>query len=209
MIWVSDIVDSTEKTAVPCAQLRYDDEAEKFSIHIADDASPEHLPLILAAFAERGQRTLDDQWSRRWVAERIAPPGRQNLGEILKAHGLKYYDELALLESSRGESSNDDFVLALPAPENLASNERPMKLQAVPNPAARLQAIRSWGASLAEARKALGMSQGELARRMGVDQAFISRLENGKANPTLATLTDAASCLGLSLQVTLQGPSGE
>lgn len=209
MIWVADIVDRNQRKAPPCARMRYDDEVDEFSVRIADEAEPAGLPLLLAAFAEKGQREVDDAWTRRWIEERIVPPGRQNLGGILKAHGLEYYDELTLLESSRAESSNDDFILAVPDPSNLQEGEIPMRLLFAPDPAAQAKVKKELGYALAQARKTARLSQFELARRMGAGQSVVSNLEAGKGNPTLATLADAASCLGLKLHVDLVDPGSE
>ena len=48
-------------------------------------------------------------------------------------------------------------------------------------------------------RKTAGISQAELARRMRVDQPFISALENGRRSPTLATLDRIARATGHKL----------
>lgn len=50
-------------------------------------------------------------------------------------------------------------------------------------------------------REASGMSQALLSTLTGITQAGISKLENGKANPSLATLKKVASAFGKRLQV--------
>lgn len=54
---------------------------------------------------------------------------------------------------------------------------------------------------LVEARSELGMSQSELARRTGIKQPNISRLERGACSPTLETLSTLAHGLGKELQI--------
>ena len=49
---------------------------------------------------------------------------------------------------------------------------------------------------LAEKRKAAGISQRELARRMGTSQPAIARLERGEADPKLSTLARFAAAIG-------------
>ena len=44
------------------------------------------------------------------------------------------------------------------------------------------------GPQIAEKRRDLGLTQKELAEKTGIDQAAISRIESGRANPTLNTL---------------------
>ena len=48
-------------------------------------------------------------------------------------------------------------------------------------------------------RKSAGMSQEELALKMGTIQSNISKLESGRANPTLETLSELADALGVPL----------
>ena len=61
------------------------------------------------------------------------------------------------------------------------------------------QAKSSFAITLAEARKILGLTQQELASRLGVSQAYISKLEGGEANPTLERIGRLLATLGLSL----------
>ena len=41
------------------------------------------------------------------------------------------------------------------------------------------------------------MSQGDIARSLDVDKGYISNIENGKKNPTLATITKLAKAVGV------------
>lgn len=56
------------------------------------------------------------------------------------------------------------------------------------------------GSNIQRLRLAAKISQEELAARMDVDQAYISRLEAGEKNPTLATLHAAAIALGAEIK---------
>ncbi len=51
------------------------------------------------------------------------------------------------------------------------------------------------GLNIRKARTAAGLSQEELAGRMGVEQYYISGLESGRRNITLVTLWKAAIAL--------------
>ena len=42
------------------------------------------------------------------------------------------------------------------------------------------------------------MSQGDIARALDVDRGYISNIENGKKNPTLATIKKLADALNIS-----------
>jgi len=53
------------------------------------------------------------------------------------------------------------------------------------------------GVNLKKQRLKKGISQGVLCRRLGVDRAYISTIENGKQNPTLATVEKIAKALSV------------
>ena len=55
-----------------------------------------------------------------------------------------------------------------------------------------------------ESRRAAGLSQKELAERMGTAQANISRFESGNYNPSLAFLQKRADSLGKKLHSSLE-----
>lgn len=58
--------------------------------------------------------------------------------------------------------------------------------------------------SFVEARKSRNISQIELSRRSGVIQADISRIENGKANPTINVLNRLADALGMKINISFE-----
>ncbi len=55
------------------------------------------------------------------------------------------------------------------------------------------------GEALADAREKKGISQRELSRASGVMQAEISKIEQGKGNPTILTLQKLAKALGRTI----------
>jgi len=54
------------------------------------------------------------------------------------------------------------------------------------------------GDNLKRIRTEKDISQGDIARELGVDRGFISTIENGKTNPTLATITKLAKAFGVT-----------
>ncbi len=60
--------------------------------------------------------------------------------------------------------------------------------------------------ALIEARIAAGLTQKELAQRMGTTQSAIARLEAGERTPTLDTLQRLAKALGISFTITAGEP---
>ena len=57
------------------------------------------------------------------------------------------------------------------------------------------------GAAIRRHRKALGLSQGQLAERVSLRQGTISALETGAPGTKLQTLIDTLSALGLEIVV--------
>lgn len=56
------------------------------------------------------------------------------------------------------------------------------------------------GENLRKLRLKKNMSQGDLARVLSVDRAYISNIENGRMNPTLSTLEKIAGALRVSIK---------
>ena len=54
------------------------------------------------------------------------------------------------------------------------------------------------GKNMKMIRTAKAISQGDIARSLGVSRGFVSNIENGKTNPTLLTITKLAKVLGVS-----------
>ena len=55
--------------------------------------------------------------------------------------------------------------------------------------------------SLCTMRKSVGMTQVQLAKKTGIAQADISKIERGLANPSLSTLKRLADGMGVRLQI--------
>lgn len=188
-----DIIDGRARNAAPCGRLFYDAERDEWHIEIAEGVGPEEVPFLFSAFVERGERAIGPAWARRWVAERVVPPGRQNLGEILRANGLREYSEFALLAFGKGACSQDYFVLRGPFPVSEDGEIMDDRLQL-------RQAI---GRAVAGARRERGLTQKQLAERALIDQAVVSRIERGQTNVTSDLLADVAQALGMCVEVTL------
>ncbi len=55
------------------------------------------------------------------------------------------------------------------------------------------------GNNVRRLRIAAGISQADLAERMGVDRAYVSGLEQGNRNPTVVTLWHISKALGVPM----------
>ena len=61
-----------------------------------------------------------------------------------------------------------------------------------------MEEARRLGRNLKRLRTVKGISQGDIARTLGVHKGYISNIENGKVNPTLATIVKLAKAIGAS-----------
>jgi ribosome-binding protein aMBF1 (putative translation factor) len=71
-----------------------------------------------------------------------------------------------------------------------------------PAAVAELEALRTHfrlGRQIAHARRARSLSQAQVAKRAGIDQADVSDIERGAANPTLAKLDAVLNAVGMEL----------
>lgn len=177
-----EIVDSErEGEERPCAILSCDQAAGRFFATVEDWAGPADVPPQFAPTVEKGEREVPEKWVEAWVSERIAPPNRQNIGEILRVHNLEAYDPLELLLSGEGRSSQDGFYLR----ETTDGFRGGARL----------------GQALSRARAQAGLTQEKLAERSSIKQEAISRIERGKANPTAKTLETLARAMGKRLEI--------
>ena len=105
------------------AYLIYYEKSKRFYIEIPDNADLWETPLLLSELFRQGYHTIDAYWSKLWVQQRIVPPDRQNIGQILKANGLEEYDEFQLLLLGNGRCAQDNYYL-----EELPEEELPAKM---------------------------------------------------------------------------------
>ena len=105
------IRDETDNAGKDLAFLLYYEGEKRFYIELPENADPWETPLLLSSFAQKGERTVNSYWSRIWVQQRIVPPDRQNIGQILRENGLTAYDEYRLLVLADGRCAQDDYYL--------------------------------------------------------------------------------------------------
>ena len=60
--------------------------------------------------------------------------------------------------------------------------------------------LKELGARIRRSREEKRMSQGDIAKATGIDTACLSRLENGKHNPTATTLAKIAEALDVPIR---------
>ena len=91
--------------------LFYYERARRFYAEIPDGVDEWEAPAMFHGFVKRGKRSIDAEWSMKWVGQRIIPPDRQNLGAILRENGLHTYDEYKLLCLSEGRCAQDELYI--------------------------------------------------------------------------------------------------
>lgn len=101
------IYDKDLDRASPIGYLFYYEKAKGFIIELQKDLDEWEAPLLFQKSVREKKYTISNEISLMWVRERVIPSGRQNIGSILKNHNLKEYSEIAMLELSKGKSSQD------------------------------------------------------------------------------------------------------
>ena len=91
-----------------------------------------------------------------------------------------------------GISWNDELDLAA---EELWENGEEIEERETPD------VLEALAESLCTMRKSVGMTQVQLAKKTGIDQGDISKIERGLANPSVSTLKRLADGMGVCLQV--------
>jgi len=60
------------------------------------------------------------------------------------------------------------------------------------------------GQNLKRIRTKKGISQGDIVKILSMPKSFVSSIENGKTNPTLATIAKIAKAIGVSVDKLLK-----
>ena len=185
-----EIIDGTKRNALPCAVLNWENDNKEatLSIDIDEHAGVNDVPMLFVPFVRENKRHIGDKWAKRWIEERIVPSSRQNLGEVLRANNLEFYDEMALFIAADGKCEQDDFFISE------IKFEKDCERQSV---------AQQVGQTIRVARIDAEMTQHELARAAKITQSALSNLENGYGNPTVGLLEDVANALGKKIDFQL------
>jgi transcriptional regulator with XRE-family HTH domain len=65
----------------------------------------------------------------------------------------------------------------------------------------------NFGVRVRELRAAAGLSQDDLAERAGLFRTYMSRIETGRANPTVTVVTKLAQALNVTVDVLFELPT--
>ncbi|MDR1088459.1 MAG: hypothetical protein LBL23_04235 [Coriobacteriales bacterium] len=101
----------TDDAGVDFGTLSYAPETAAWHLEINPERNWEDTPLSLALYIQQGTYNLDERQSLAWVRDRLVPPNRQNINQILASLGIEEYDEFALLQHTQGRSPHDKLHL--------------------------------------------------------------------------------------------------
>lgn len=90
------------------AWLYYDQHSNTGTIKINSDAVVGEMGPILRQWALRHTYTLPADDTLAWVQERVCPPGRENIREILDRYGLEEYNPYLLTIALGGKALCDN-----------------------------------------------------------------------------------------------------
>ena len=192
------LYDSSKRNRKACAWILYEPGTDSFSLELADWTQPKDLPLGLAFYGSlpvnpNKPRTVSPYLTWKWLETRIPPSNRENLAEVLSAHGLEEYYAPTLLAQTCGRSTDDDFLV----------QEVPARSYRSATLGSSLKAPAQLGVQLSRARRAAGLTQHQLAEATGISQPVISAVEKGRQNPTLETMELLAAGCGRTLSISL------
>lgn len=188
-----EIIDGARRNALPCAVLNWKNnntEESTLSVDINEYAGVDDVPMLFVPFVRENKRHIGDKWTKRWIKERIVPSSRQNLGEVLRANNLEFYDEMTLFIAGDGKCEQDDFFIREIKSVNDGINQ---------------STVQQIGRAIKAVRTDAGMTQYQLAQAAKITQPALSNLENGHGNPTVNLLDDIASALGKTIDVRILG----
>lgn len=68
-----------------------------------------HPNWLMSEWSSRGRTVIDGEDAMYWLHKRVCPPGRQNIREVLKSHGLSSYNATVMSSHGKGICDWDDL----------------------------------------------------------------------------------------------------
>lgn len=104
-----EIYDGENKISI--GTLIYYEKQQVYVIELQEYLDEWSAPLLFMNLVRQHIYTVPYDLSYTWVKDRIIPNDRQNITNILANHNMKTYDEMALLEVSKGKCSQDGMYI--------------------------------------------------------------------------------------------------
>lgn len=91
------------------AHLVYDWDKDLYNAYW-DKELPIGAPAIMQIFCKRGKYEMDDKFCRLFIRDRVIPANRQNIGQILREIGVKYYHECFIMQHCPMSVMDDAYI---------------------------------------------------------------------------------------------------
>ena len=132
------IKDAEGEPGIDLGYFFWIEKTNEYYIELNEELDEWDFPFILDSFARRGEWTVDGYHTELFIAQRIVPSDRQNIGAILKANGLETYDEVRLFLLADGRCAQDSCYIQPISREQLPDQIKRRRRKCISG-AARLQ----------------------------------------------------------------------
>ena len=99
------------KKKLEIAKILYNSKTRKWSMSINERMDLSTCPVMLYCMANKRKYKLNNEWTTKFIRERIIPPSRQNINSFLKKYKIKEYNEYDLLKLNKGKCCMDDCYI--------------------------------------------------------------------------------------------------
>jgi hypothetical protein len=90
----------------------YDTASKRFAMTVDGSIPLDDLPLSLELLVLNGIYDIGHDDALLWIRERICPPGRHNIHEILSEIGIDEYDEFSIIAATEARCDKDGLYFA-------------------------------------------------------------------------------------------------
>jgi hypothetical protein len=82
-----------------------------YKVHLFDGFDPHCVPYDFRKLYGEGRHDFSDREVRGFIYDRVVPPERQDMNDLLKEMGLENYDEWEVFKACRGSFCTDKFSI--------------------------------------------------------------------------------------------------
>ena len=95
----------------PVGELVYDTDKSEFTLKAYENIKPTEMPAFMYFMLQENKPIVSGDLAMCFVRERLVPPERANISQILADLQMPYYDEVLFLEKLHGRCVMDDFLV--------------------------------------------------------------------------------------------------
>ena len=92
-------------------KLYYDTEKREFELEVYPNDNHMNVTFLMGILLEQKRYRVGHELAICFVRERLIPPNRQNISQILADLDMPYYDECLFLERLHGRCVMDNFLI--------------------------------------------------------------------------------------------------